>query len=328
VGDRNLFGSGDAGKVSVTLGQYTKAIDLSLTDPRALGNASLGGDLFAKETTASTYQSYGMTLYGGKIVTDAPLTDTLSTELRYTLYDQAVTLDPTSTAVPSLPIQQAALAGPMWVSSIGTGLTYSTVDDPRHPRDGIRSSFNEDFAGLGGDAKFVKGTEDFRIYREIAPDTVALFRAQGGAVAPWGGGSVPLLNGFFGGPQFVRGFAPNGFGPRDLTPGTTMDNLGGTMYWATTAEVQSPLPFVPPEIGLKGAIFADAGSVWGTSATSAGPALSGSLQIADSRAIRASAGVGLVWDSIFGPMRVDYAYPLRSQPYDVTQRLHFGVNGF
>ena len=37
----------------------------------------------------------------------------------------------------------------------------------------------------------------------------------------------------------VRGFAPDGFGPRDLTTGTTRDNVGGSMYFATTAELQS-----------------------------------------------------------------------------------------
>src|SRR5581483_1204911 len=54
-----------------------------------------------------------------------------------------------------------------------------------------------------------------------------------------GGSGVPLMNSFFGGPTIVRGFAPNGFGPRDLTPGSTMDNVGGSMYWATSAELQS-----------------------------------------------------------------------------------------
>ena len=59
------------------------------------------------------------------------------------------------------------------------------------------------------------------------------------------------MNGFFGGPALVRGFATNGFGPRDLTPGTTMDNVGGNIYWATSAELQSAIPFVPPDAGLK-----------------------------------------------------------------------------
>ena len=89
-----------------------------------------------------------------------------------------------------------------------------------------------------------------------------MVRAQGGYVTGWGGQQVPLMNSFFGGPTMVRGFAPNGFGPRDLTPGTTMDNVGGSMYWATTAELQSAIPGVPNEYGLKATAFVDAGSVF------------------------------------------------------------------
>ena len=64
------------------------------------------------------------------------------------------------------------------------------------------------------------------------------------------------------GPNLVRGFAPAGIGPRDLTPGTTNDALGGTMYWGASVEAQTPLYFLPKEIGIKVAAFADAGSLW------------------------------------------------------------------
>jgi outer membrane protein insertion porin family len=88
------------------------------------------------------------------------------------------------------------------------------------------------------------------------------------------------------------------------------------------------VPFVPPEFQLKSAVFADAGSLWGKGASSYGPALAQSLQVSNSRAIRSSMGVGLVWDSILGPLRVDYAYPMTKGPYDITQRLHFGFGMF
>ena len=55
--------------------------------------------------------------------------------------------------------------------------------------------------------------------------------------------------------------------------------------------------------------------------------LSPSQQIANSRAIRSSVGVGLIWNSMFGPVRVDYAYPIAKQPFDVTQRLNFSAGG-
>ncbi len=122
-----------------------------------------------------------------------------------------------------------------------------------------------------------------------------MVRAQAGYVSPWGGQQLPLLDGFFGGPQLVRGFAPNGFGPRDITPGTTMDNIGGNIYWTTSAELQSPVPFVPADANLKMALFSDTGSLWATGASSAASlaSLSPSQQIANSPAIRSSVGAGL-----------------------------------
>jgi outer membrane protein insertion porin family len=151
-------------------------------------------------------------------------------------------------------------------------------------------------------------------------------RLQSGVLTPWGGQDVPLINRFFGGPQLVRGFAPNGFGPRDLTPGSTMDNLGGTLFWGTTAEVQSAIPYLPSDFALKVAVFADAGNV--RIGGGQVPALAQSFALGNSSAIRSSMGVGLIWGSPFGPIRVDYAVPTSKANYDVTQRLNFSAGGF
>jgi outer membrane protein insertion porin family len=330
VGDGNFLGTGDIAKASATVGQYTRGFDLSLTDPYALGpRLSLGGELFGKETFASPYQSYNSTFYGAKIIAAAPLNDQLSMSWSYSIYNQALSLDPAA-GTASLPIQQAAASGPMWVSSVGTGMTYSTVDNARNPTNGVRLQTSNEFAGLGGAAKFARTTEDARYYHEIFGDVVGMVRAQGGYVTPWGGQQLPLLSGFFGGPQLIRGFAPNGFGPRDVTPGTTQDNLGGNVYWTTTTELQAPMPLVTADAHLKVALFSDVGSLWATSASSATSlaSLSPSQQIANSRAIRASVGASLIWDSPFGALRVDYAYPLAKQSYDVPQRLSFSAGGF
>ena len=58
-----------------------------------------------------------------------------------------------------------------------------------------------------------------------------------------------MLDHFQMGPNLVRGFAPSGIGPRDLTPGTTQDALGGSMYWGSSVEFQTPLFFAPKEVG-------------------------------------------------------------------------------
>ena len=331
VSDRNFLGTGDIVKASVTYGQYARAFDLGFTDPAILGQRlSLGVDLFGKETIANSNQSYDSTIYGAKLSLGTPLNEQLGVTWNYSIYNQGVALDPAN-GTASLPIQQAALAGPMWVSSIGNSVVYSTLDSTKNPTSGIRAQFNNDFAGLGGAAKFARTTNDVRYYHPIAGDVVGMVRAQSGYVTPWGGQQLPLLDGFFGGPQLVRGFAPNGFGPRDLTPGTTMDNVGGNIYWTTSAELQAPMPLVSPDAQLKVALFSDTGSLWATGASSVSSltsSLSPSQQIANARAVRSSVGAGLIWNSMFGPLRVDYAYPVAKQSYDVTQRLQFSAGGF
>jgi outer membrane protein insertion porin family len=330
VTERNFLGTGDIAKASVTYGEYTRGFAVGLTDPYALGpRVSLGGELFDNETLASSYQSYNTIVYGAKLSTGMPLNDELGMGWTYSVYNQSLSLDP-ALGTASLPVQQAAALGPQWVSSIGPSVTYSTLDNPKNPTEGVRVQVSNEVAGLGGAVNFARSTEDARYYHPIIGDVVGMVRAQSGYVTPWGGQQLPLLDGFFGGPQLIRGFAPNGFGPRDITPGTTMDNVGGNIYWTTSAELQSPMPFVTPDAQLKVALFSDAGSLWATNASSVSnlASLSPSQTIANSRALRASVGASLIWDSPFGALRVDYAYPIASQPYDVIQRLNFTAGGF
>jgi outer membrane protein insertion porin family len=329
VSDRNLLGTGDIGKISVTYGQYAEGVDLAFTDPYFLDQRmSAGAELFGNETLGNVNQSFNSTVYGAKLTLGTPLTDQLGVTWDYSIYNQAVSLDPTE-GISSLPIQQAAAAGPIWVSSIGATVTYSTLDDAKNPTSGLRVQTSNEMAGLGGAAKFAKTTEDVSYYHPIIGDVVGMVRAQGGYVSPYGGQQLPLLDNFFGGPQLIRGFAPNGFGPRDVTPGTTQDNVGGNIYWTTSAELEAPVPGVPADANLKALAFTDVGSLWATGSSAAALAsLSPSQQITNSQAPRASMGVGLVWNSPFGPLQVDYAYPLLTQPGDVTQRLNFTAGAF
>ena len=68
-----------------------------------------------------------------------------------------------------------------------------------------------------------------------------------------GNNELRMLDQFQMGPNLVRGFAPNGIGPRDINPYGTGDALGGTKYWGASYELQMPFWFLPKEVGLKGA---------------------------------------------------------------------------
>jgi outer membrane protein insertion porin family len=223
----------------------------------------------------------------------------------------------------SLAIKQQVLNGTATVSLVGYGLTYSTLDNNRNPHSGLLVSLRQDVAGLGGNVNFVKSTLDARYYQEIFSDVTAMLRGQTGYVTSFGGTPLRMLDNFFGGPSMVRGFQVNGFGPRDITPGTNLDAVGGSKYWAATVELQSPIPNLPKDIGLKAALFADAGSLWDYTGQINFPAFGQSILLADSQKIRSSVGVGLIWDSPFGPLRFDYAIPISKESYDIVQQFRF-----
>ena len=330
LGDRSFAGTGVALNSTFSYGQYARGFDVSATDPGFFGNrASAGIDLSAKQSDSSPYQSYGTENYGATMLIGTPLSEQLGVQWRYSISRQAVTIDPASlAAAPSIVVQQAAATGPQWVSAVGDTATYSTLDNPKAPANGFTSQLRQDLAGLGGDVRFLRTTEDFKYYHALNDDVVALARAQGGYITGWGGSQVPLIDNFFGGPSMVRGFAPNGFGPRDLTPGTTMDNVGGSMYWATTAELQSNIPGVPAEYGLKAIVFVDAGSVFRYNGPTTFPGSTQSLQLANSNVLRSSVGAGLTWASPFGGLTVSYAAPITKASYDATQPLGFTASPF
>ncbi len=330
LGDTSFMGTGVAVKSTFTYGQYTRSIDLGATDPYFFGDhGSAGVDIFAKETVPNSYVSYGTENYGAMFLIGTPFTEQLGVQWRYSIARQQVTLNPFSLAAPpSIAIQQAALAGAQWVSAVGSTASYSTLDNNKSPTSGINSQLRQDLAGLGGDVRFLRTSEDFRYYRQINDDVVSLARAQGGYITGWGGKQVPLIDSFFGGPSMVRGFAPYGFGPRDLTPGTTMDNVGGNMYWATTAELQSNIPGLPAEYGLKALAFADAGSVFGYGGPTTFPGSAQTLQLANGNIVRSSIGAGLSWASPFGALTVSYAIPVTKASYDVLQPFGFTASPF
>ena len=235
-------------------------------------------------------------------------------------------------------IKQALNGGAVITSAIGYTLNYNTLDNNKDPTSGILATLNQDFAGVGGDVSYLKTTGDVKLYTPVVADVVGVLRLQGGVLTDTGKG-IRMLDHFQMGPNLVRGFAPAGIGPRDIS---TMfyngygDALGGTKYWGASVELQMPFWFLPKEVGLKGAVYADAGSVFDYQGAKSitGFACNGNAQtnaqnqcidlVGDDGLVRSSVGVGLIWQSPFGPLRFDYAVPLTKGANDRVQQFRFG----
>src|SRR6476469_2502205 len=269
--DRNLLGRGQYAKASVTYGQRARGFELSFVEPYLLGYRMAGGvDIFAKQNLASSFVSYDTTSVGFNLRLGFALTEELAFQPRYTFYRQSISLpdqynnckDPAVAGPPpvmagnpcyadgeaSLPVRMELANGPVNVSIVGYTLSYNTLDNVKTPTSGLYAELRQDFAGAGGDVNFIRTQAEARTYYEVLPDIVGVLKLQGGNIAGWGDRDLRMLDHFQMGPNLVRGFATSGIGPRDLTPGTTNDALGGTMYWGASLEAQTPLYFLPKEI--------------------------------------------------------------------------------
>ena len=325
--ERNLLGKGQFLRLRLAGSAERLQIDLSFTEPRFLDrNLAAGFDIFHKETDTSDSQSYSTTTSGGTLRLGFPLSENLWLTNSYTLSRNEIA-DVEDDA--SLAIKLAE--GQYWTSAWGTSLVYDTRNHPKTPNRGVYFQLGTDLAGLGGDVQYVRFQNEARFYHPITDKVTFVGRVMGGHILGWGGQDVRLLDLFYKGGETIRGFEQSGLGPRDLLTG---DALGGATYWSTTAEVRFPLPFAPEELGLSGAIFADAGSLFGAGAdakalnTQCGSGGSSDLGVclADDASVRASLGVSIMWSSPLGPLRLDFAWPIKKESYDETQFVRFGAS--
>ena len=332
ITERNLLGRGQFLRFKVSGSAHRIDGTISFTEPRFLDqNLAAGFDLFSKTTTASNYQTYDASKTGFSLRLGMPITENVWFTPMYTLsYDKLYNVDPNTA---SLAVIQAA--GDTLTSSAGFILTYDTRNHPKNPNRGLYFALSQEVAGLGGDVQYYRGTAEARGYYPLTEKITLVGRAVGGVIEGYGGQQVRLIDSFFRGGETIRGFKNSGFGPRDLAA-LNQDPLGGKYFWATTAEARFPLPFVPDELGMSGAVFADAGSLWGSSVPTnlvgcgqqitIGGVTRNKVCLADENVIRASAGVSLIWNSPLGPLRADVAWALKQATFDQTQVFRFGAS--
>jgi outer membrane protein insertion porin family len=386
ISERNFLGRGLFAKASVTYGQYARGYALSFVEPYLLDyRVALGLDLYQREQLANNFISYTTKTLGFSPRLGFQLREDLSLQLRYSIYQQEISLpsflancnntftNPTlpfnpspafaaangidlaatnglgcySDGEASLPVRKELQNGSTLTSALGYSLNYNTLDNNKNPTDGLIVDFKQDFAGVGGDVTYLKSQVDAKYYSPLVADIVGLLHVQGGIMNKIGNNDIRMLDHFQMGPNLVRGFAPNGIGPRDLNPFGTMDALGGTKYWGASYELQMPFWFLPKEVGLKGAVYADAGGLfdyqgpttWAATGELTTPANSNCIKSTvtpatagtctglvydNGNVVRSSVGIGLIWASPFGPLRFDYAVPITKGQFDRVQQFKFG----
>lgn len=311
------------------MGQKANGFEFSFTEPYFMGRRiSAGFDVYRKYRDSTDYASYESDTRGGALRLGLPITENLQFGVNYSAYQQEIDIPlqyrdgVAANGEASIAIKEAA--GTTFTSLIGYSLVYNSLDRPNDPRKGIYARFAQELAGVGGDVNFLRTTAEARYYHEITGDFVGFVKLQGGHVASWGNKRLRVLDQFYKGPELVRGFRSNGLGPRDLAS-PNLDAVGGTLYYGATAEVQFPLFGLPKELGLRGALFADAGTLYNYEASRTFG--NQTLNVWDDSKIRSSVGASLLWASPLGPIRFDYAYVLSSGKHDRKQAFRFSGGG-
>jgi outer membrane protein insertion porin family len=343
--ETNFLGRGQFVRVSGSNGQRSRGAEFSFTEPFFLGHRiSAGFDVFTRFSDSSDYARYQTRTTGFTLRTGVSITEEFSIGARYSLFQTKLRI-PNSASKPywdcdgtpfapalanscisngeaSVAIKEAQ--GKTLTSLAGLTFIYNSLDNSRDPTEGLFAELKPEVAGLGGDSRFVRATATARYYYPITEDIIGMLKVQGGHMFGFGGQKLRVLDHFYLGPDLVRGFATSGLGPRDRSGDANANAVGGTTYFGATAEVTFPIFGLPRDLGLRGAVFADAGTLFGYKGRTRfdlnGNGVSDCvdpgttkyqsecLDVRDERRIRSSIGVGLLWASPLGPIRVDYAY--------------------
>jgi outer membrane protein insertion porin family len=311
--ERNFIGTGIDAGISGVLAQKESQVDLSVNDPYFLDrNLVAGFDLFHIQNDNQDIAQYSERRTGMTLQLGYRFNDHLSQIWNYSLVARDV-YDVQSTA--SIYILDEA--GNSTLSQLGTAFTLDYRDSKVDPHTGYVIRTGVDFAGIGGDARFVRTKADGAYYIPldfITNDPDWGIRLSAGVGYLFQLGRVEkIIDRFFLGGDNLRGFEAGGAGPHDATTG---DSLGGRFIWTQSTELRFPLP-VSPDLGLTGRAFVDIGSLSQVNSFAGHP-------IVDDASPRVGAGVGVSWRTPFGLINIDVADAVVKKQFDQTQVFRFG----
>ncbi len=312
ITQRNFRGKGQELRTNISYSSYSKSAEIGFTEPYLFDRSiALSGDVFRRDLNSFNYlnnsrnTTYQQVTTGFQLRTGVPINEFLYAQVRYGLSLDNVTLDKTQfysdvdgngsiECDPSLAGRFLCDAiGKRTTSSLGYTLVYDTRDNRIHPSRGYSVSFSQDFAGLGGNVRYLRNQLNANKYWRLTDGGMIFsISLEGGYIHPLenrgspaqGIDDVRLTDRFQLGEPQIRGFDIRGVGPRvsrffdiDLTnasspiinrdrksnsSGIVDDAIGGRAYYLGRAELELPLGSGAKELGLRPSIFMDVGSVF------------------------------------------------------------------
>ena len=329
VTQANFLGTGDRVSAQINTGSVNKTYALSVTKPFFTPEGiSLSYDLYRKDVNTSSLNlaTYSTSSYGAGLRFSVPITEKNSISYGLTL-DNTQVSDLKSDISPQRYLDycktenngQASTSCTMNSLTASLGWAIDSRDSILFPKKGELRRVNAEIALPGLDMQTYKITLQETWYKDITKDLTFMLNGQFGYANSYGGKQFPFFKNFYvGGVNTVRGYAQGGIGPvcNAGEPGcgtTTSSNmfLGGNKQILGSAELFLPVPFLKNNDQFRLSAFIDAGNVYGVGE---------SLSLGD---LRFSAGMGVLWVSPFGPLKLVYAKPFNNQSTDRTESIQF-----
>lgn len=322
--EKNFMGTGRTIHVDATLAKRRQDFDIGITDPYFLGyNLEAGVDIFSIRSTrlnAFTDSNFGLTPH---------IMYRLSEDL-YQMWGYIIKQEKIGHVPGDVSSFIKNQQGTYVTSAVTHSLIYDKRDNRLEPTSGYILTLSNAYAGLGSKTvAYLKTTLGFSTFYSPLEDLVINFRGSYGHIdKTCSTKDIRISDSIFMGADSFRGFEFGGIGPRDTQ---TSDPLGGRRFWVSTLEAVFPIG-LPNEFGVKGAVFAEFGSVWKhgltvdrnlTFVNTQGQTVK---RIFDNKGVRGTVGVGVSWHSPFGPIRVDYGIPVMKKSGDRVQRITFGFS--
>jgi len=316
--ERNLLGTGKFLNAGVQGGKKNTNYYLGVTEPHFLDkDLSLSGNVFKNHSGRSggfgeTEQNYTLKSLGLKTSLGYDITEDVSHEI-----DHTIKRDNLNAPLASSSRFISEQRGKFITSAIGHTITYDQTDSRIIPKNGYIVSGSQEYAGVGGDNKYIKHELDGKYFKSFINNKLTLKLAgSAGHIMGTSGKTVRISDKFNLGDYTLRGFSSGGVGPRDKN---TKEGLGGEKYYSLSTELNFPLG-MPEEFNFSGVLFTDVGSLWGVKLNNKSQYRK--EEFYNDKSLRASVGFGFIWITRFAPIRIDWGFPIKKKPYDDKQTLH------
>ncbi|MCZ6666086.1 MAG: outer membrane protein assembly factor BamA, partial [Gammaproteobacteria bacterium] len=307
INERNLLGRGQNLRLSFLISGRRQQVDLGFTEPYFLGReVSAGFDVFTRDTDLTDRDNFDEDSTGGVLRMGYAITENLRHNVRYRA--QRSVLNNFDDDISPL---IKAESGKRVTSAIGHTISYDVRNSFFNPSEGYVVRLEQDFAGLGGDASYLKNKISGEFHYPITDFFTGTLTGSVGNIVGLFGENVRIDERFFIGGQSFRGFAVAGIGPRDVR---FDDPLGGNTFVISTAEVSFPIGLVTA-VDLRGRFFTDVGTLTSIDVSNA--------DVVDGSELRASVGFGVSYGSPFGPILIDVGFPILKEDFDDTEVILF-----